>query len=81
MCLPEGFDDGISRVCKLKRCLYGLKQASRCSNQQFVHFMKKRRMKVSTADPWLFVHQCNGKKLTVAICVDNGLIAVSRKCI
>jgi len=38
--------------------------------------MKKQRLKVSRADP-LFVRQRNGKKLIVAIYVDDGLIAGS----
>jgi hypothetical protein len=71
---PEGFDDGCGRVCKLKLNLYGLKQAPRCRNQRFVDLVKKRRLKVSTADPCLFVRRSNGKKLIVAIYVDDGLI-------
>jgi hypothetical protein len=63
---PVGFDDGSARVCKLKRSLYGLKQVPRCWNQRFVDFMKKRRLKISTAGPCLFVCQRKGKKLTVA---------------
>jgi len=35
--------------------------------------------KVSTADPCIFVHRRNGKKLIVAIYVDNGFIAGSDK--
>jgi len=74
---PKGFEDGSGRVCKLKRRLYGLKQAPKCWNQRFVDFMKKQRLKVSTADPCIFVHQHNGKTLIVAIYVDNDLIAGS----
>ena len=63
---PEEFDDGSGRVCKLKRSLYGLKQAPSCWNQRLVDFMEKRRPKISTAGPCLFVCQRKGKKLTVA---------------
>ena len=59
-CQPEGFDNGGRRVCKLTRSLYGLKQASRGWNQHFVDFMKKKRVKVSTANPCLFVCHHNG---------------------
>jgi hypothetical protein len=62
---PEGFDNGSRWVCKLKQSLYGLKQAPRGWNQQFIGFMKKKRLKVSTADPCLFVRQHNGKKLNL----------------
>ena len=74
---PKGFDDGSSRMCKLKPSLYSLKQAPRCWNQRFVDLVKKQRLKVSTVDPCLFVRQRNGKKLIVAIYVDDGLIAGS----
>lgn len=77
LCQPEGFGDGSSQMCKLKRSLYGLKQAPRCWNKQFVDLMKKQKLKVSTADPCLFVCQRNGKKLIVAIYVDDALIAGS----
>jgi hypothetical protein len=75
MCQPAEFNDGSGRVCKLKRSLYGLKQAPRRWNQLFVEIMKKQRLKVSTANPCIFVRQRNGKKLIVAIYVDDSLIA------
>jgi hypothetical protein len=77
MCQPEGFDDGSGRVRKLKRSLYGLKQAPRGWNQQFIDFMKKKRLKVSTADPCLVVRQHNSKKLNDTIYVDDSLTAGS----
>lgn len=77
ICQPERFDDGSGMLCKLKRNLYGLKQATTCWNQRFVDFMKKERLKVSTVVQCVFVRQRNGKKLIVAIYVDDGLIAGS----
>lgn len=59
-CQPEGFDSDSGWVCKLKRSLYSLKQASRGWNQHFVDFMKKKRVKLSTTNPCLFVCQHNG---------------------
>jgi hypothetical protein len=41
--------------------------------------MKKKRLKVGTADPCLFVRQHNGKKLNVAIYVDDSLTAGSNE--
>jgi hypothetical protein len=73
---PEGFDGGSGRVCKFKRSLYGLKQAPRRWNQRFVDFMKKQRLKLVQRTR-IFVRQRNGKKLIVAIYVDDGLIAGS----
>jgi len=70
MCQPEGFDNVSGWVCKLK-------QAPGCWNQRFVDFMKKERLKVSTVDSCIFVRQRNGKKLIVAIYVDDGMIAGS----
>jgi hypothetical protein len=41
--------------------------------------MKKKTLKVSTADPCLFVHQHNDKKLNVVIYVDDSLTAGSNE--
>lgn len=38
MVQPEGYDDGLGRVCRLIRSFYGLKQASRCWNQKLRNF-------------------------------------------
>ncbi|KFD66793.1 LOW QUALITY PROTEIN: hypothetical protein M514_20937, partial [Trichuris suis] len=74
---PEGFDDGSGRVCKLQRSLYGLKQAPRCWNTRFKEFIRKQKLEQCHADPCLFVRIENGKKLIVAIYVDDGLVAGS----
>ena len=79
VCQPECSNDGSSRECKLKRNLYSLTQAPRCWNQWFVDSMKKQRLKVGTAEPCLFVRQRKGKKLTVAIYVDDTLISGSKE--
>lgn len=52
---PEGFEDDSGRVCKLKRSLYGLKQAARCWHEHIVKFFDRLKFKQSTADPCLFI--------------------------
>lgn len=77
---PEGFDDGSGRVCQLKRSLYGLKQAPRCWNKRMGNFLVKNLgLKASTADPCLFIREKDGKKLILALYVDDGLVAASDK--
>jgi hypothetical protein len=72
---PEGYDDGSGRVCKLHRSLYGLKQAPRCWNKRFVNFIEKQGLNCSSSDPCLFYRRYEGKKLLIAIYVDDGLVA------
>ena len=52
---PEGFWDGTDKICKLKKSLYGLKQAARCWNAKFVKCLKKFKLYPSASDPCLFI--------------------------
>jgi hypothetical protein len=71
---PEGFDDGSGHVFRLKRSLYGPKQAPRCWNKRFLSFTEKAGLKNSTADPCLFYRTQEDSFLNVAIYVDDGLV-------
>ena len=72
---PMGYEDGSNRVCKLRKSLYGLKQSSRCWNKRFKDFLAKYGMLCSDADPCLFYSQGEGRKLLIALYVDDGLVA------
>ena len=71
---PEGFDDGSGCVCRLKRSLYGVKQAPRCWNKRFVNFMKKAGLKDRTVDPCLCYRTHEDSYLYITIYVDDGLV-------
>lgn len=71
MCQPAGFADGSQRVCKLRKSLYGLKQASRCWNQKFSGFIEKFGLVASKSDPCVFTNN----SIILAIFVDDGIIA------
>ena len=76
---PEGFKDGSAKVCKLKRSLYGLKQSPRCWNKCFGQFLTDMDFKPSEADPCLYIRENEGRKLLIALYVDDGLIAATDK--
>ena len=71
---PEGFEDGTDRVCRLKRSLYGLKQAARCWNERLTRFMEGAGLKKSSTDPCLFYRNSGNSSLYVVVYVDDGLI-------
>ena len=54
-----------------------MKQASRCWNEKFTSFLVKFKFKVSQADNCVFVNNDSGKKILLAIYIDDGLIAAS----
>jgi hypothetical protein len=65
---PEGYvnkeNENTNLVCKLKRSLYGLKQAARCWNSAIDSFLKSDSYKQVGTDPCLYiksVKQPNGK--------------------
>lgn len=74
---PHGFADGTGRVCRLRRSLYGLKQAARCWNIKFVSSLRELGLRQSTADPCMFTgDKCN---VLLGIYVDDGIIAADNK--
>ena len=53
---PQGYSNGdINYVCKLKKGLYGLKQAARCWNKTLDEYMKSAGYKVSSADGCVYI--------------------------
>lgn len=76
---PDGFSDGTNKVCKLLKSLYGLKQASRCWNQKFTHFIKEFDFVQSENDPCVFIRKVNGETVILAIYVDDGLLAATNE--
>lgn len=72
---PDGFKDSSGKVCLLNKSLYGLKQASRCWNLKFTQFLKRFNLTVSSADSCVFIGSVFGRKIVLAIYIDDGLIA------
>ena len=62
-------------VCKLRRSLYGLKQAGREWAALFSSFLISWGMVRSTIDPCLYVFEAAGSILWVCVYVDDALIA------
>ena len=57
---PEGIEDGKSKVCKVEKSLYGLKQASRMWKARFQEFMVKMKLKRCLSDHCLYVKNIGG---------------------
>jgi transposase InsO family protein len=73
---PQGSDIWKTRglACKLNKALYGLKQASRCWNERFDSFMKKRNFIQNRADDCMYHNREGGRWISVVIYVDDILI-------
>ncbi|KAF5819015.1 putative RNA-directed DNA polymerase [Helianthus annuus] len=72
MKIPQGFgkqDD--NRVCKLKKCLYDLKQASRNWYQKFTHSLLEIGFKQTPANYSLFIFKENKIFVAALIYVDD----------
>jgi hypothetical protein len=78
---PEGFIISVKEtsVCHLYKCLYGLKQASRVWNATFDAFLRKFGQRLSNADPCLYLRHHEEEFVSVAIWVDDGLVASNNK--
>ena len=59
-------------VCKLKKSIYGLKQSPRCWNEKLCEHLKLLGFRESGADPCVFTHENERKKLEIiAVYVDD----------
>lgn len=75
MQIPQGYAvKGQNTVLKLKRSLYGLKQASRCWNEKFVKFLSEFNFKNIESDKCVFVGKVLNYKVFLALYVDDGLV-------
>lgn len=73
MIQPEGFAKG-NKVCKLKKSLYGLKQASRIWNQKLDKGLKEIGLKRSEVDQCVYYKIDESRRIYVAIYVDDLII-------
>jgi Reverse transcriptase (RNA-dependent DNA polymerase) len=71
--LPSGFTNDGDMVRRLNKALYGLDDAPKLWNQEFVQFMSSIGFVPSLADPCLFVHSDTGSLLVLY--VDDILLA------
>lgn len=71
MYLPEGYDEKKNKICKLKKAIYGLKQASHSWNKKFTEILKKHKLKQLLTEKCIFKREDNSALL--AIHVDDGI--------
>lgn len=71
---PLGFEDGTGRVWKLKKTLYGLKQAGRVWNKTLVDALRKIGFERLESDKCVFIRFNSGELEIIGVHVDNMLI-------
>ncbi|GJZ24464.1 putative RNA-directed DNA polymerase [Tanacetum coccineum] len=75
MKIPQGFsNDNDTRVCRLRKSLYGLKQASRNWYHKFTTFLRSLNFRQSKADHSLFIYEADSIMVVVLIYVDDVII-------
>lgn len=77
--VPEGLKTQSSKVCKLIKSIYGLKQSSRCWNEKFCSFLTTYGFKPSPSDNCVFVGYFKDVKVILILYVDDGLLLAKNK--
>jgi Reverse transcriptase (RNA-dependent DNA polymerase) len=73
---PQGYHEGgKGKVCRLRRAIYGLKQAPRAWYLKLQEVLHEQGFKVSSADPGLYILECDGRKVYLLVYVDDILVA------
>ena len=76
---PPGYIQNPDLVCKLKKSIYGLKQAANRWHLTLVEFMKSQNLEPTVMDPCVFVRKTSTSTLIILIWVDDLIIAASDK--
>ncbi|CAI7902884.1 unnamed protein product [Closterium sp. NIES-53] len=74
MTQPPGYEDGTGRVCKLKKSIYGLKQAPHCWYQKLAAALEEMGFKTSSCDESLFLKGEGEKLVLFLVYVDDILL-------
>ncbi|KDR75264.1 hypothetical protein GALMADRAFT_24757, partial [Galerina marginata CBS 339.88] len=71
---PDGFHDGTSKVCRLKKTLYGLKQSGREWNRKLDKVLTELRFSKSNVDHCVYIRTENGHTSYITVWVDDLMI-------
>ncbi|CAI7926715.1 unnamed protein product, partial [Closterium sp. NIES-53] len=74
MTQPPGYEDGTGRVCKLKKSIYGLKQAPCCWYQKLAAVLEEMGFRTSSSDESLFLKGEGEKLVLFLVYVDDILL-------
>ncbi|CAI7874999.1 unnamed protein product [Closterium sp. NIES-54] len=74
MAQPDGYEDGTSWVCKLKKAIYGLKQAPKCWYEMLEEVLLSGGFKTPQADHSLFLLGEGEQFLLLLVYVDDILL-------
>jgi hypothetical protein len=72
---PQGFDDGTGRVWRLKKSVYGLRNAPKQWYEALSGHLRHIGFRVSESDPGLFVKSVGDRVVFLVVHVDDMLIA------
>ncbi len=73
---PPGYEEGgPAVVCKLKKALYGLRQAPRAWHNRLAKELEKMGFQPSDADPGLWLQRGDGGRILMIVYVDDLLVA------
>lgn len=67
MHLPEGYEEERNKICKFKKALYDLKQASHSWNKKFTETLKKHRLKQLLTEKCIFKREDNSTLLAIHV--------------
>lgn len=74
MVQPEAFVENSSKVCRLNKAIYGLKQASRQWNKKLDGALKEIGFRQSALDPCVYFHVKGNLRTYIAVYVDDSMI-------